>query len=234
MKSYNEFMAAGVPVTLTIGGRLLYIQRSSGGAVLDITFHNGNGTQTVSAVGKGFKAGPVGGFDTITFKAAQDSTVEFIITDGDVNAQFDDASTIIGNDDGQALPIRMPAGQRLPVDLAGGTVNVTATNVGINNTNAGAIPVKSQALTTIVDHDPAVIGTGAAQLLISDATFRRLRVRNAHATAVVALGGSAVTLANAAIVLQPGDIWAEDDAAGAAWYAVSDTAGADVRVVGIK
>lgn len=234
MKSYSEFIAAGQPMKLTIGGKLLYIQRSQAGAVLDVTFHNGFGTQTVNGVGKGFKAGPVGGFDTITIATAADGVVEFIVTDGDVNAQFDDASTIIGNDDGQAIPVRLKAGERLPVDLAGGNVSVTATNVGISNTNANAVPVKSQALGTIVDHDPAIIGTGAAQLLINDATFRRLRVRNAHASAVVALGGAAVTLANAAIVLQPGDIWAEDDAAGAAWYAVSDTPGADVRVVGIK
>jgi hypothetical protein len=41
-------------------------------------------------------------------------------------------------------------------------------------------------------------------------------------------------MANAALILEPGDTWAEDDAAGAAWYAVSDIAGADVRVMGVK
>jgi hypothetical protein len=50
----------------------------------------------------------------------------------------------------------------------------------------------------------------------------------------VAIGGAAVTMANAAIILRPGDIWVEDDAPGAAWYAVADTAGADVRVMGVK
>lgn len=234
MKSYNEFMRAGVPVKLTIGGRLLYIQRSSGGAVLDITFHSGVGTQTVSAVGKGFKAGPVGGFDTITFKAAQDSTVEFIVTDGDVNAQFDDASTIIGNDDGQALPVRVPAGQRLPVDLAGGTVTVTADNVGINNTDANAVPTRRQALATFVHKNPVVINTGAAQALVSDATLRRVCIRNASASASVAIGGAAVTIANAAILLGPGDVWTDEESAGAAWYATSDQNGADVRVMGVK
>jgi hypothetical protein len=233
MKSYSEFLAAGIPVKLAIGGKLLYVQRSQAGAVLDITFHSGAGTQGVTSVGKGFKAGPVGGFEQITFKAAEDGVVEFIVTDGDVSAQFDDASTIIGNDDGQAVPIRIPQGTRLPVDLAGGTVNVNASNVAINNTDATAVPVRQQALKTVVDHDPTSIGT-VAKLLVNEPTFRRLYIRNAHATAVVALGGPAVTMANAAIVLQPGDTWNEDAAAGAAWYVVSDTAATDVRVTGVR
>ena len=234
MKSYSEFIAAGVPVKLSIGGKLLYVQRSSAGAVLDITFHNGTGTNTVSGVGKGFKAGPVGGFDTITFRASADGTVEFIVTDGDVNAQFDDASTIIGNDDGQAIPVRLKVGDRLPVDIGGGVVTVTADNVGISNGDANAVPVRSQALGNLVDHNASVINTGAAQLLVGDPTFRRLRVRNASPTATVVLGGATVTFANAAILLPPGAMWIEDDAAGANWYAVSDTDGADVRVLGMK
>lgn len=233
MKSYNEFMQAGVPVKLSIGGRLLYIQRSSGGAVLDITFHSGAGTQAVSGVGKGFKAGPVGGFDTITFKASQDSTVEFIVTDGDVSAQFDDANTIIGNDDGQAVPIRLKVGDRLPVDLAGGTVNVTASNVILGNDNTKPVPIQRQALATLVDLNAVAVGTAAAAL-VSDNTLKRLIVRNASLTQTVAIGGATVTMAKAAIVLQPGDSWIEEDAAGAAWYAIADAAAADVRLLGIK
>lgn len=220
MKSYSEFLAAGVPVKLTIGGSLLYIQRSSGGAVLDITFHKGAVTQTVVGVGKGFKAGPVGGFDTITFKAAQDSTVEFIVTDGDVNAQFDDASTIIGNDDGQAVPIRMPDGVRLPVDLAGGTVTVNASSVELKQ------------LTTLVSKPSANVMKAAAQVM-SDATLKRLMFRNASSTAQIALGGAGVTL-DSPIILTPGDIYVESDAAGVAWYAISDEDNAKLTMMGMK
>jgi hypothetical protein len=231
MKSYSEFIPAGAPVKLAIGGRLLYIQRSSGGAVLDITFHNGAGTQTVSAVGKGFKAGPVGGFDTITFKAAMDSTVEFIITDGDVNAQFDDASTIIGNDDGQSIPVRVPAGQRIPVDLANGTVNVNAVNVGINNTDAAPIPVrmpagaflptkpyKAQAVTNV---EPVNMAANAQAIVAADANRRGVRLRNVGANAV-AIGGAGLIFSKAVVVIQPGETWAENEAAGAAWFGICD------------
>jgi hypothetical protein len=43
-----------------------------------------------------------------------------------------------------------------------------------------------------------------------------------------------VTLANAAIRLLPGDVWVEDDAPGAAWFAVSDTAATMVQIQGLK
>ena len=221
MKSYSEFIPAGQPVKLTIGGRLLYIQRSSGGAVLEITFHNGAGTNTVSAVGKGFKAGPVGGFDTITFKAAQDSTVEFIVTDGDVNAQFDDANTIIGNDDGQAIPVRIPAGVRLPVDIGGGVVTVTADNVGINNTAANPVPTKPYMAQVITNGAPVAVAAAASALVAADASRRGLRVKNVGANAV-ALGGAGITFASAVIVVQPGETWYESEAAGAAWYCTCD------------
>jgi hypothetical protein len=217
MKSYSEFMPAGVKVPLTIGGRLLYIQRSSGGAVLDITFHSGAGTQTVSAVGKGFKAGPVGGFDTITFKAAQDTTVEFIVTDGDVNAQFDDANTIIGNDDGQALPVRVPAGTRLPVDIDGGNFNLM---------------LNPQSLMNILHPAPVAVGL-AVVTASNDITLKRLRFRNTSATAHIALGGAAVGM-DSPILLGPGDVYMEDDAAGAHWYAIADEAGAQLTIMGLK
>jgi hypothetical protein len=96
------------------------------------------------------------------------------------------------------------------------------------------VPVRPQALTVLVDHVPALIDSGAAQLLVSDASLRRLTIRNASETADVALGGESVTLTNAAIVLHPGDMWVESDAAGAPWYAVSSEDNADVRVMGVK
>ena len=73
-----------------------------------------------------------------------------------------------------------------------------------------------------------------SQIAPSDASLRKLRVRNRHATAILAIGGAGVTLANAAIQLQPGEVWLEDDAASAGWYAVSDTDGVKVQIQGLK
>lgn len=244
MKSYSENITAGQPLRLTIPGRMLYIQRSQGGPVLDVEFmRNQAGSQVVERVGKGFKAMPAGGFEGITIRTSVSGVVDFVVTDGDIGIQFDEDSTTIGNDDGQAIPVRLPAGQRLAVDIAGGTVNLTATNVAINNADAAAIPIRQRAAdvfavaeklcTNVVDFDPASIGT-ARLLLVSDNTLKRLRVRNGHATARVALGGAALTMANAVVVIEPGDVWVEDAAPGAAWYAISDTAATPVNVQGLK
>lgn len=220
---------------LTIGGTIFYMQKADQGPTVTVEFIRDNCVvATLENVGKGFKAKPEGGFDTVRFKAPADGNLVFVVSDGDVNFQYDTDRPIIGNDDTDAIPIRAVTGERLPVDIGGGTVTVTADNVGINNNDAAAVPVRNQALTVIVHNPAKVINTGAAQALVSDATLKRLRIANEHVSATVAIGGAGVTLANAAILLSPGDMWSEDDAAGAAWFAVSDTDGADVRVMGMK
>ena len=241
MNTYSEFIEPGATLRLALGGRTLLVQRSGAGPVLDITFKQRGGGQTVERVGSGFKASPVGGFDGIEISTSAAGVVDFLITDGDVQIPTD--ATKIGNDDGEAIPIRTPAGQPLAV-LFAGTVAPVLGSTKTTNTDAEAVPVQqkigavfttqAEKLSTLADHAKAVINAGAAQLLISDATFKRLVVKNAHAVARVALGGASMTFADAAIILEPGDTWTEGDAAGAAWWAVSDIAGADVRVLGIK
>lgn len=159
-------------------------------------------------------------------------------------------SVEVSNSDAKAIPVVQKAGASFAatvtnnVATTGVITNTVSTTGVITNSDAQAVPVAQKAgtvfatqaekLTNIVDHAPAVINNGAAQLLINDATYKRLRVKNASASARVAIGGAAVTMANAAIILEPGDVWVEDDAAGASWYAVSDTAATDVRVMGVK
>lgn len=243
MKTYSEFLAAGVPLQLQIGGKVLYVQRSEAGQVLTVEFLNGVNVQSVERVGKGFKAAPAGGFGSIRITASESGTVDFVVTDGEIDVKFDDAATVIGNDDGQAVPVRLPAGARMPVDIAGGNVQLTASNVGINNTDDNAIPtrqkpgdsfaVRTVRQTKIVDLTPVAVGVERVAV-VSDAALQGVRFKNVHATARVALGGAGVTLANAAIMLEPGDMWNETDAPGAAWFAISDTAGASVQVQGVK
>lgn len=232
MRSYRETLAAGVPLAQHLGGRVFYIQRCDAGAVLTVELVSGTEVQRVDNVGKGLKAAPVGGFLAYKITASVACVVDFVIADGDIDVQFD-SETKISNDNTSAVPVRTVAGQPLEV-LFAGTVAPVLGSVTVTNSNAAAVPVQQQALAVLVAYAPAVINTGAAQGLVSDATLKRLRIRNASATARIALGAASTTMANAAIILEPGDIWVEDDAAGAAWYATSDTAGADVRIMGLK
>ena len=149
-----------------------------------------------------------------------------------------------------SIRVNNTAAQPIPVSFAG-TVSPVLGVVTVDNTNAEAIPVLqkpgetfavsvAQALSvkdvqcpTIVNIAPVSAGL-VAVALVSDATLRRLRVRNGHATATIAIGGAGITRANAAIVIEPGDIWNETDAAGAAWFVVSDTADTPVQMQGLK
>lgn len=150
------------------------------------------------------------------------------------------SSIRINNTDAQAIPVNFA-----------GTVAPVLGVVTVDNTNAEAIPVLQKAGETfavsveqplnvkdvpclnVVNIAPVSAGL-AAVALVADATLRRLRVRNGHATATIAIGGAGITLASAAVVLLPGDVWNETDAAGAAWYVVSDTAATPVQMQGLK
>jgi hypothetical protein len=230
MAFYSIPLKAGVPHVQEVAGALILVDGIDGAAGVDITpIVNGSRQVTMPGRKAGFKYRTQ--YDAVELVAAADSQVRVFLTTNDVTLGFTDGAqvNVLG-----AVQVTNGPDVRVPVDIAGGTVTVTADNVGINNTDDLAIPVRHQSLKTIVDHAPVVINTGAAQSLINDATFAKLRIRNADDVAMVAIGGIGVTLANATILLPPGAVWVEDDAAGAAWYAVSDTDGADVRVIGMK
>jgi len=110
---------------------------------------------------------------------------------------------------------------------------VTIGSVTVNNSNAQAVPVQHQALIVIVDAAPVSIGTNPA-VISGDATLKILRVRNGHADAALFIGGAGVTAENAAVVLQPGDLWEETSAAGAIWYGVSSGPTISVKIQGVK
>lgn len=143
----------------------------------------------------------------------------------------------ISNDAAHPVPISPVAGSSINIgNLAANPVPVSpvaGSSFNVGNNDASAVPVRSQALATIVDK-PTVNAGLAAVSVVNDATLKRLRIRNAHASAVVALGSATVTLANGAIQLQPGEVWLEEDAAGANWYAISDTANTTIQIQGLK
>lgn len=132
----------------------------------------------------------------------------------------------IDNTNEEAIPVLQKPGEVFEVHVN----NAVPMAVSLP---AGAQSVEEKKLSTIVNIAPVSAGIAAAPL-VSDPTLKRLRVRNGHATAIIAIGAVGVTLANAAIQLLPGDVWFEEDAAGAAWYVVSDTAATNVQMMGLK
>lgn len=217
-----------MPYRLDVAGSLILIDSTGAAAGVDVALIK-NGTPGITMPERKTAFRYVENYEGVILTSAVDAVVAVFLSTSDVQ---------LGWADGAAVSI--PAGVKItnitaeavPVEIVT-PITLTATSVDVNNTNEAAIPTQSQKLTTITNFAPVSVGVVAA-VLVSDATQKRLRIRNAHATATVAIGGLGVTLANAAIQLLPGDIWLETDAAGAAWYAISDTAATSVQIAGLK
>lgn len=262
MQTYTEKLKAGKMVPLPTSGRVFLIDSvSPAGASVDVTIlQRGAAAALLPGRKTGFKV--VTDFDGLQFTSAVDATVTFIVSNDDVQVGFADGASVsvpggvaitntaatpvpvsfsgtvapvlgnvkVTNADADAVPVAQKAGAVFTVAPAAGA----ALDVTVKNTDATAVPVRSQSLTTITDSVVAVPSSSSQKLLISDAAAKKVRFRNIHATAFVALGGSTVTLTNAAILLGPGDIHFEDDAPSADWYAYTDTAGAAVAIQVLK
>lgn len=227
---YTYRLKAGVPIQAAVSGKMILVDDIAGAVGVDITpITNGGQGRTMPARRKAFKCWV--DYDGVELQSAVDCTVNIWLSTKDVSLGFADGANV--NVQGQ-VQITNDVAKRVPVEIGGSTVNVTASNVGINNNDALAIPVRAQALSTLVHRPAVIVNNGAATALVSDPTLRKLTILNSGADGKVALGGADVTMSNAAIILEPGDTWIEDNAAGAAWYATSDIPGVEVRVMGVK
>lgn len=214
---YTQTVYAGVPLQLPYGGS--YFLLSSAGVARKVGIQmtsDGQTSKIMQDMTTGFSL-PVK-FDAITFYSPVDTVVAFFASPGPVT---------LGSQDGAA--VNVPGGVRV-TNAAGDPVHVTFSQQIVP---LGEVFTQPHPLATFTHVEPVSVGL-VATALISDATQKRLRFRNAHASAVVALGGAGVTLGNAAVQLQPGDVWIEDEAAGASWYAISDTAATPVQIMGLK
>jgi len=117
-------------------------------------------------------------------------------------------------------------------------VDVTSAGAGsvelvISEGTSGVLRIGGSVSTTITQASalsvPAAVTVNAAAVSIvsANASRRVVYFRNASAggQTIYLSGGSGVTAGNAAIALAPGQVWADEVAAGAAWYAIASAAG---------
>lgn len=229
MAFYKLKLTAGVPYRQDTAGALILIDALIGTDAVDITLVSNGATQNQIPNRKAaFKY--VARYDAVIFEAPTNCEVHVFLSFNEVHLGFADGAqvSVAGT-----VSVTNDVGNPVAVSVTGG-VTLTASNVGISNNDAEAVPVRNQALGSIVDYAPAVIPGVMAISLVADATLRKLRFRNSHATAVIALGGASVSLDNSPIRLLPGEVFIEEDAAGASWWVISDTPGAQVQVQGLK
>lgn len=108
------------------------------------------------------------------------------------------------------------------------TVKVAISN-GQGGYDATNITSTVMLASTIMDQAPVSVGVAATLLAAANSARKGLRFFNAGA-ADVYLGGGGITTANGVLKLTPGSTYLEQEAAPAAWYGISGTAGQSVRV----
>lgn len=182
-------------------GSVLLLDGLTAGPSVDVTWIDaaGNEAGTVSGVLIGRKLHAGGVFAGYRLKGAAGAVCAIMIGPDTADASnMLTTSVVIGH----------------VISDAGSVVEV-ANDVG------NPLPVTS-AITTVVTDTAAVAATAARSALLAlNAARRMFRVRNAGPDPV-AIGGAAVTFAEAAIVLQANDLWIESDAPGAAWSCICD------------
>ncbi len=230
MAYYKIPLTAGVSHVQDAPGSLILVDGIDGAAGVDVTpIVNGSRQVTMPGRKAGFKYRTQ--YDAVELVAAADCEVRIFLTTNDVSLGFTDGAqvNVLG-----AVQVTNGVDKRLPVDLAGGTVTVNAANVGINNTNANPVPTRAAQGATIGHVSPVAVGTVAVSALAASATRYSGRFRNVSTNGgKIALGGAGVTMANAVIILDAGQLWIETEGAAAEWYAISDKAGSSLAVMGV-
>jgi predicted nuclease of predicted toxin-antitoxin system len=217
---YTVRLTAGVPFAAPYGGTFFALWDT--GAVRSVSLQfvaQGQTGQKISGMTSGFQV--EANFEQVIFTADADTTVQF----------FASAKPLkLGTKDGQQ--VKVLADTPLPVNFAGTVAPVLGE---IKNGNDNAVPIQTQQLKKIVDIESITLASANTKMLVSaDATLKRLRIRNNNVSAIIAIGGENVTLENCPIILQPDDIYIEEDAAGANWYAISNETNANIQLQGVK
>lgn len=237
MADYYSFrLKANQPTQAPVRGRVILLDDTGVADGIDITpIINGAEGRTMPSRKKAFKC--TTDYDGVVLQASVDTTVSIFLSANDVSLGFADGALVnvlgevtVGND----------PGQRVPVDIGGGNVQVTATAVGINNTEANPVPmvqpagqsfmvdqkagaefkIRGYLAGAVADIAPVAVTEARPRVVDQSPTRRGLRLRNSGLYPV-GMGGQNVTMANAVVLIQPGEVWNENEAPGAAWYCVT-------------
>jgi len=152
MQNINVSLKPGVPMPFQVKGTILQILSSGDSAGLTVQFFQGGRVAyTINDVMTGWKLKPQGGFDALAIASATADTISAIVTAGDVDIQILNNESVVTN----------TAANPVVVTLDGGSVNVSASNVGINNTDENPVPV---SLVSDVDGTalPVTVGNTSA------------------------------------------------------------------------
>lgn len=214
--SYQSIpLLAGKPHRLDIAGRLILVDSvgDSDGVDIEILLAGSSKTTIIPKRKAAFRL--VQQYAGVILTCAIDATIGIFLSENDVQ---------LGTVDGAAVTI--PGGVR---------VNSTAADpvfIALDrDINIGTVKVEND-LITVVDMPAIAIGTVATSIS-NDPSLKKIRMRNMSDEALIAIGGAGVALGSP-IILMPGEMYFEDDAAGAHLYAIADSEGATLVIQGLK
>lgn len=213
--SYQKInLQAGVPYRIGIAGKLILIDDIGESDGVDVRVLRQGTPDTVIPKRKAaFRM--VTPYDDVIFSASVDATIGVFLSQFDVEIGYVDRAAVTVPDG-----VVVNNGRDNPVSVAFD-----------NPINIGTVQVENN-LTQIIGGAPIPVGLVATSIS-NDPTLKKLRMRNMSDAAVILIGGPDVALGSP-ILLEPGDVFIEEDAAGAHLYAVADMAGAKLVTQGLK
>jgi hypothetical protein len=201
MQTRTLALLAGIPQADHQGGTTICCYQTMGGEfAITLLDDAGNRLTTINDFNFGMKLQPAKPFGGYELLSAVDSIVTIVVGYGDADMA------------GAAVLVTNNGTQRIPVDIGGGNVTVNL---------ASPMPTLETLAGTLTDTGLVTATAVRAALLAASPTRRSFRARSAGPDPV-AVGGAAVTFATATLILQPGDVWLEADAPGAAWKCICD------------
>ena len=207
-------LQAGVPYRVGIAGRLILIDNIGASDGVDVRVLRQGTPDTVIPKRKAaFRM--VTPYDDVLFTTSIDTTIGVFLSTFDVEIGYVDRAAVTIPD---GVEITNTAANPVPV-------------VFDQDINIGIVQVENN-LTIIVDSAPVAVGLVATPIS-NDPALKRLRMRNVSNMAIIAIGGAGVALGSP-IILHPGESYWEDDAAGAALYAIANEANAMLQLQGLK
>jgi hypothetical protein len=164
---------------------------------------------------------PMPGFESVTFTAPVDCTVEVVASMLDLRINNNEGSTVNANILG-TVPVQISSPVPVPVVASRG-------DAPGNPFYVSGLTLDDTPAASLVDNAPVAVNETADPILAADATRLEARFTN-NGTDPVALGGAGITWANRTIVVNPGDSWVEVKGAALAWYGITEAAGKTASV----
>lgn len=201
---YEQTIPAGGVLQLTISGRLFLLESTGAAASVDIQLLRNNSPFFRAAGQKrGLRTFVENPFDGLSITGAAGAIVRFFVASEDIQIDTTDGAEV-------SIPagveVTNTALNRVPVDVGGGVINVTATNVGLVSSDVFAGVADVSALATAATQIIAADAVNAErEVIIKNLNANTQTMRIAGATAAAALGhelapGESITLNTLAAV----------------------------------